>query len=107
MEPIAIQSALKAAGHYTGELDGLFGQGSRAATDAALKAAGVNFAGWPHSRKMVALRQWALKEAGFDPGPIDGVEGPKTRAAAYAFSKPVGVELPWITEAEGLSGVPK
>lgn len=51
-----------------------------AAVDAALKAAGVaGFSGWPHSRRMVASRQWVLKEAGFDPGPIDGVEGSMTR----------------------------
>lgn len=104
MEAIKIQSALKAAGHYTGELDGIFGPRSRAAADAALTAAGVKLEGWPHSRRMIAIRQWVLKEAGFDPGPVDGVEGPKTRAAAYAFSKPVGVELPWITEAEKVIG---
>ena len=100
-----IQSALKAAGYYSGALDGIFGPRSRAAADAALKAAGVELEGWPHSRRMIAIRQWALKEAGFDPGPIDGMEGPKTRAAAYAFSKPVGVELPWIMEAEKVIGL--
>lgn len=105
MQPITIQSALKAAGHYTGALDGIFGPSSRAAADAALKAAGVALDGWPHSRRMIAIRQWALKGAGFDPGAIDGVEGPKTRAAAYALSKPVGVELPWITEAEKVIGL--
>jgi len=104
VDPLAIQSALKAAGHYSGELDGIFGPRSRAAVDAALKEAGVPFAAWPHSRRMVAIRQWVLKGAGFDPGLIDGVEGPKTRTAAYAFSKPVGVELPWITEAEKVIG---
>ena len=104
LDPVLIQSALKAAGHYSGALDGVFGPRSRAAADAALKEAGVPFAAWPHSRRMVAIRQWVLKGAGFDPGPIDGVEGPKTRAAAYAFSKPVGVELPWITEAEKVIG---
>lgn len=105
IEPLAIQSALKAAGHYSGELDGIFGPRSRAAVDAALKAEGVPFAAWPHSRRMVAIRQWVLKGAGFDPGPIDGVEGSKTRAAAYAFSKPVGVEIPWIKEAEKVIGL--
>lgn len=105
IDPLTIQSALKAAGHYTGELDGIFGPRSRAAADAALMAAGVKLEGWPHSRRMVAIRQWVLKGTGFDPGPIDGVEGPKTRAAAYAFSKPVGVELPWITEAEKMIGL--
>ena len=104
MNIIAIQSALKAAGHYSGELDGIFGPASRAAVDAALTAAGVDFTGWPHSRRMVAIRQWVLKGAGFELGVIDGVEGPKTRAAAYAFSKPVGVELPWLTEAEKVIG---
>lgn len=104
MEPFTIQSTLKAAGHYTGELDGIFGPRSRAAADAALTAAGAKLEAWPHSRRMIAIRQWVLKEAGFDPGPIDGVEGPKTRAALYAFSKPVGVELPWITEAEKVIG---
>jgi uncharacterized protein (TIGR02594 family) len=101
---ITMQAALKKAGLYSGELDGLFGPRSRAAADAALTAAGVKLEAWPHSRRMIAIRQWVLKEAGFDPGPIDGVEGPKTRAAAYAFSKPVGVELPWITEAEKVIG---
>lgn len=105
IDPLTIQSALKAAGHYTGELDGIIGPRSRAAADAALMAAGVKLEGWPHSRRMVAIRQWVLKGTGFDPGPIDGVEGPKTRAAAYAFSKPVGVELPWITEAEKMIGL--
>lgn len=105
MTPFEIQSALKAAGHCTGALDGIFGPLSRAAVDAALKEAGVPFAAWPHSRRMVAIRQWVLKGAGFDPGPIDGIEGPKTRAAAYAFSKPVGVELPWMKEAEKVMGL--
>lgn len=104
-DPITIQSTLKAAGHYTGALDGIFGPRSRAAADAALMAAGVKLEAWPHSRRMIAIRQWVLKEAGFDPGPIDGVEGPKTRAAAYAFSKPVGVELPWMKEAEKVMGL--
>lgn len=104
MDAISIQSSLRDAGFYAGALDGAFGPASRAARDAALKGAGVATAGWPHSRLMVAIRQWALKRAGFDPGPIDGQEGPKTRAAAYAFSKPVGVELPWITEAEKVIG---
>lgn len=105
MDAISIQSALKAAGFYTGGLDGIFGPASRSARDRALAADGIAIAGWPHSRLMVAITQWALKRAGFDPGPIDGVEGPKTRAAAYAFSKPVGVELPWLKEAEKVIGL--
>lgn len=104
MRPATIQSALKAPGHYSGELDGVFGPRSRAASEAALTASGVKLEAWPHSRRMIAIRQWVLKEAGFDPGPIDGQEGPKTRAAAYAFSKPVGVEPPWIKEAEKVIG---
>ena len=104
IDPVTIQAALKEAGFYKGELDGDFGPASRAARDAALAEAGVATAGWPHSRLMVAIRQWVLKRAGFDPGPLDGLEGAKTRAAAYAFSKPVGAELPWIKEAEKVIG---
>lgn len=100
MQPILIQAALKEAGLYTGELDGIFGPRSRAAADAALAAAKVNVAGWPHSRRMVAVRQWVLQRAGLYTGAIDGLEGPLTRAAEYAFTKPAGIDLPWIAEAE-------
>jgi uncharacterized protein (TIGR02594 family) len=105
MNPTTIQSALKAAGHYSGALDGIFGPRSRAAVDAALAAEGLAFTGWPFSRRMIAIRQWVLKGAGFDPGAIDGVEGPRTRAALYAFSKPSGAALPWITEMEKAMGL--
>lgn len=105
MEPITIQSALKDAGFYAGELDGNFGPISRAASDAALKAAGVTATTWPHSRRMVAIRQWVLQRAGLYAGELDGLEGPKTRAALYAFDKPAGVELPWIAEAEKVIGL--
>lgn len=105
MDAITIQAALKAAGFYTGELDGAFGPASRAARDAALLASGVAIAGWPHSRLMIAIQQWTLKRLGFDPGAIDGQEGPKTRTALYAFSKPSSVELPWLKEAEGVMGL--
>lgn len=105
IEPRAIQRALARAGFYKGAIDGDFGPASRAAADAALTAAGVDFSGWPFSRRMIAIRQWLLKGAGFDPGALDGVEGPHTRAAAYALSKPSGAALPWIAEAEKAMGL--
>lgn len=103
---LMIQKALKEAGHYTGELDGDFGPLSRKARDEALAKAKVDATGWPHSRRMVAIRQWVLKKAGHDPGKIDGLEGPKTRAAEYAFLKPeLKAELPWMAEAEKVIGL--
>lgn len=103
MQPIAIQSALKAAGHYTGNLDGIFGLRSRAAVDAALKEAGVPFTTWPYSRRMVAIRQWVLLRAGFDPGPFDGVEGPKTIAAMNAYLAFKKTDPVWHVGAQGIA----
>jgi D-alanyl-D-alanine carboxypeptidase len=74
----SIQSALKAAGFYKGEIDGNFGNGSRAARDAALRDAGVKIDGWPHSRLMIAINQWVMNGAAIDVGPIDGLAGPST-----------------------------
>ncbi len=74
----SIQSALKAAGFYQGDVDGNFGNVSRAARDAALRAAGVKIDGWPHSRLMIALNQWVMTNAAIDVGPIDGLAGPST-----------------------------
>jgi len=104
-----IQTALAKAGFYHGEADGDFGPASRAARDAALEKelGSGSIAGWPHSRRMMAVSQWALKAAGFDPGAIDGLDGPATRAAEFAFRKPTGgkANLPWMEIAESHLGL--
>lgn len=109
LEPEIIQTALKRAGFYAGEIDGEFGEQSLKATNAALTAAKVRHEAWPHSRRMVAIRQWTLREAGFDPGALDGLEGARTRAAELEFRKPaLGAKqkaLPWIVEAEKVKGL--
>lgn len=75
------QRALKAAGFYTGEVDGVFGPASRRAGLSALAALGVNASAWPQSRQEVAIGQWVLRSAGFDVGIIDGWSGPSTLLA--------------------------
>lgn len=85
MQVKEIQAALKKEGFYTGEIDGDFGPLSREARNKALADFGVDTAGWPHSRRMVAIRQWALKREGFDPGKIDGLYGSKTCKAESSY----------------------
>lgn len=74
----SIQEALRAAGFYKATVDGKFGPKSRAAGEAALRDAGVEIAGWAHSRIMIALNQWVMAGVGIEAGKIDGLMGPTT-----------------------------
>jgi peptidoglycan hydrolase-like protein with peptidoglycan-binding domain len=96
------QARLKAAGFYTGPVDGIAGPKTRSGT-LRLQAACANLkdlletstgevfeapagaqAPKPNSKE-IRLIQVRLKDAGFEPGPIDGRPGAKTRAAFLRF----------------------
>lgn len=80
-----LQEIMKAAGFYKLTVDGRWGDGSRTAQDAWLKAAGIDYAKWPDARRFIALNQLVLKRNGFNPGAIDGWEGDGTREALRLF----------------------
>ena len=96
-----IQELMKAAGHYAGAIDGDFGGLSRSARDETLTEGGLNLSGWPHSRKMIALRQWALIQSGHNPGAIDGIMGGKTEKALRDYAKATGGLISSLVTGKG------
>lgn len=105
----ALQTALKAAGHDPGTIDGVFGPRTEAALKAYQSATGIPSTGvadaltWltlaPHidysniilrrgsTGMYVRILQQALTNACFSPGMIDGVYGMRTQAAVTAFQR--------------------
>jgi hypothetical protein len=84
-----IQTLLKSAGYYTGNIDGSIGPKSIAAVSTVLynrrSDLPSNYESWPQSRKNVASAQLVLKYAGFtEVGNIDGFSGMLTE---YAFEQ--------------------
>jgi hypothetical protein len=97
----SLQARLRAAGVYTGPIDGIAGPKTRSGI-LRLQAACENLKDLletsnseifevsaesqakPDSES-IRLIQVRLKDAGFDPGPIDGRSGAKTRAAFLRF----------------------
>jgi peptidoglycan hydrolase-like protein with peptidoglycan-binding domain len=105
-----LQARLKAAGFYSGAIDGLVGPKTRSAmlrlqagcanlkdmletsnkeifpSTTALQTTKLDgeFTGYQKASD-VRMIQVRLKDAGFDPGPIDGVMGAKTKAALFRF----------------------
>ena len=74
-----VQYYLKEHGHYTGALDGIWGDKSRAGVAKALAAAGIKTTGWTTSRQRIAVEQIMFKHAGINPGKaivVDGIGGP-------------------------------
>ena len=80
-----VQTLLKAAGYYGGELDGQIGPKSRAAVDTLLNRraseATTNPARWSADRRAVGAGQLVLKHAGHPVGAIDGYWGNATQGA--------------------------
>jgi hypothetical protein len=81
-----LQTFLKTEGFYTGNIDGIFGPKSYAASRAALKQAGVNATYWSNSRVFVALNQLFLNKVNDAGLRIDGLYGSKTSDALYIYS---------------------
>ena len=90
MELKTIQAVLKAAGHYSGEVDGLVGPKTLAAAEIVLKSAGLDIAvvlKWHLQRRRIAAAQAGLNQLGHGAGTVDGLLGPNTYAALEEFNK--------------------
>lgn len=78
-----VQSRLKAAHLYDGDVDGLAGGLTKAAVKAFLLQQAVdNFDAWPLDRRIVAAEQLLCRIDGIEVGKVDGISGTQTR---YAF----------------------
>lgn len=78
-----VQSRLKAAQLYDGDVDGLAGGLTKAAVKAFLLQQSVeNFEAWPLARRLVAAQQLLCRIDNIEVGKIDGIAGTQTR---YAF----------------------
>lgn len=91
IEDDELQAALTTWGDYTGDIDGMFGPLSLAATDRALErnAAGVSgdWRRWATNRKKLAIGQLICKDLEIEVGRIDGLFGPLTEAAFISFNR--------------------
>jgi len=97
-----IQTALKAAGLYAGDIDGVAGDGTWKAVHACLmreiQASRIasGWEGWSDRRLRVAVEQVILRDAGTDPGRIDGLAGPATEFARDAYRHQAATGQPLI-----------
>lgn len=84
-----LQRLLAAAGHYSGGIDGSFGEKTQAAVNRVINAHAVecvsNPAKWSQARRNAAAAQLVLRYAGYNPGSIDGYWGHNTEEALRAF----------------------
>lgn len=91
-----IQGLLKAAGYYSGELDGDIGPKSITAVNKVLRNNATKlFAGWEQfslQRRAVTAAQVILEAAGHEVGPLDGYAGMLTLHAMSQWQAP---EEPW------------
>ncbi len=108
----ALQVALRAAGTYSGSVDGLAGPGTRAGTRTLQRRRGLAVDGvaGPATRRAlgrrgrppaviasgsrgwhVAALQFALQVHGFPSGPVDGGFGGRTAAAVQRFQRYAGL----------------
>ena len=78
-----VQRLLRAAGYYSGAIDGDIGPKTRSGIDRILSEnAAALPPGWlSQARRRVAAVQLVLKAAGFETGPIDGYAGMLTKQA--------------------------
>lgn len=75
----SLQTELKAATWYAGQVDGIFGPATRAARDNAVRAyVGSPYDQWPEPRREIAAAQWVFRRHKLPVGAIDGVAGPNT-----------------------------
>lgn len=86
-----VQEELKKIGHYSGEIDGIAGNGTESALD---KIPGLN-KNWNISRKVIGFIQLFCQENDISPGDIDGYWGHQTEFALnqYLYLRENG-ELP-------------
>ena len=78
-----VQSRLKAAHLYDGDVDGLAGGLTKAAVKAFLLQQAVeDFDAWPLDRRIIAAEQLLCRIDGIEVGRVDGIAGAQTR---YAF----------------------
>lgn len=103
-----IQTFLKTAGFYSGEVDGIFGPVSFDAARRALKAADVNEGTWDNARTTIAINQLFLNLANGAQLIVDGVFGQKTSDAIYVYNTRLLHDIPgtqhWPRQADVRAG---
>lgn len=109
-----VQSRLKAAHLYDGDVDGMVGGLTKAAVKAFLLQQNVqDFDPWPIDRRLIAAQQLLCRIDGIEVGPVDGRSGTQSR---YAFGvwdarklnggKPVPAVEAWRDDAAAPQAAP-
>jgi peptidoglycan hydrolase-like protein with peptidoglycan-binding domain len=123
---VALQTDLKTAGYYTGNVDGVYGPTTAAAVEALQKASGLPTTGWVDQATATALAaavaakggaaanqatietssvQSVLKVAGYWTGPIDGKWTPELTAALKKLQTDLGVAATGEVDAPTLAAL--
>ena len=124
----ALQTSLREAGYYTGEVDGIYGPATVDAVEALQEAHGLPSTGTVDKATADALQddlaakggataqqevattaavQQTLKLAGFWDGPVDGVWTPALTEALKDFQTELGVEPTGTVDAATLTALEK
>ncbi len=112
----ALQADLKAAGYYTGEVDGLYGPATIDAVERLQASMGLPVTGLPDPATQAALGaalggigsaqagaiQGILISLGYYPGPVDGQWSPQLEEALKAFQTDLGVPATGIVDTATL-----
>jgi peptidoglycan hydrolase-like protein with peptidoglycan-binding domain len=112
----ALQTDLRTAGYYSGEIDGIYGPGTIEAVERLQGAVGLPVTGLPDPATQAALSaalggqasaqigalQGILITTGYYPGPVDGQWSPQLEEALKAFQTDLGVEPTGVVDAETL-----
>jgi murein L,D-transpeptidase YcbB/YkuD len=122
----ALQNALKTAGYYDGEVDGVYGNETAEAVEQLQRASGLPVTGFVDRATAAALEaavlevggdiaaqaiahtsavQSTLKLAGYWTGPVDGVWTPELTDALMAFQTALGVPPTGAVDAATLSAL--
>jgi peptidoglycan hydrolase-like protein with peptidoglycan-binding domain len=123
---VTLQTNLKTAGFYTGEIDGVYGPATADAVKALQKANGLPQTGWVDQATAAALDaavaakggaaanqaaleaaglQSVLKVAGYWTGPVDGKWTPELTAALKKFQTDLGVPATGEVDAATLAAL--
>jgi peptidoglycan hydrolase-like protein with peptidoglycan-binding domain len=86
VEAKTLQTFLKTEGYYTGNIDGIFGPKSLAASRADLIANKVKAQTWSNARTIVGINQLFLNKVNDARLVVDGVMGPRTNDALYIYN---------------------